>query len=112
MWGSAWHSDYPDGENFMQLYYGPNTHQSNHACYRSAAFDELYEQIKSMPNSPERDRLFDLMTRQLEVDGVQRLGVTRYRNVLVSPRIKGYRYHPIMTAVFQYLDIDPDARPN
>jgi ABC-type transport system substrate-binding protein len=112
MWGSAWHSDYPDGENFMQLYYGPNTHQSNHACYRSAAFDKLYEQIKSIPNSPERDRLFDLMTRQLEVDGVQRLGVTRYRNVLVSPRIKGYRYHPIMTAVFQYLDIDPDARPN
>jgi ABC-type transport system substrate-binding protein len=37
MWGSAWHSDYPDGENFMQLFYGPNTHQSNHACYRSAA---------------------------------------------------------------------------
>jgi hypothetical protein len=32
--------------------------------------------------------------------------------VLLSPRIKGYRYHPIMTAVYQYLDIDPDARPN
>lgn len=112
MWGSAWHSDYPDGENFMQLFYGPNTHQSNHACYRSPAFDKLYDQIKSTPNSPERDRMFDLMTRQLEVDGVMHLGVTRYRNVLVSPRIKGYRYHPIMTAVFEYLDIDPDARPN
>jgi ABC-type transport system substrate-binding protein len=112
MWGSAWHSDYPDGENFMQLFYGPNTHQSNHACYRSPAFDKLYEQIKSIPSSPERDRMFDLMTRQLEVDGVMHLGVTRYRNVLVSPRIKGYRYHPITTAVFQYLDIDLDARPN
>jgi ABC-type transport system substrate-binding protein len=112
MWGSAWHSDYPDGENFMQLFYGPNTHQSNHACYRSPAFDKLYDQIKSTPNSPERDRMFDLMTRQLEVDGVMHLGVTRYRNVLVSPRIKGYRYHPIMTAVFEYLDIDSDARPN
>ena len=112
MWGSAWHSDYPDGENFMQLFYGPNTHQSNHACYRSPAFDKLYDQIRSIPESPERDRMFDLMTRQLEVDGVMRLGVTRYRNVLVSPKIKGYRYHPITTAVFQYLDIDPDARPN
>jgi ABC-type transport system substrate-binding protein len=112
MWGSAWHSDYPDGENFMQLFYGPNTHQSNHACYRSPAFDKLYERIKSIPESPERDRMFDLMTRQLEVDGVMHLGVTRYRNVLLSPRIKGYRYHPIMTAVFQYLDVDPDARPN
>jgi oligopeptide transport system substrate-binding protein len=112
MWGSAWHSDYPDGENFMQLYYGPNTHQSNHACYRSPVFDKLYDQIKNTQASPGRDRMFDLMTRQLEVDGVQRLGVTRYRNVLVSPRIKGYRYHPIMTAVYQYLDIDLNARPN
>jgi ABC-type transport system substrate-binding protein len=112
MWGSAWHSDYPDGENFMQLFYGPNTHQSNHACYRSPAFDKLYDRIKSIPSSPERDRMFDLMTRQLEVDGVMRLGVTRYRNVLVWPRIKGYRYHPITTSVFEYLDIDPDARPN
>lgn len=112
MWGSAWHSDYPDGENFMQLFYGPNAHQSNNACYRSAAFDKLYDRIRTMPNSPERERMFDLMTRQLEVDGVMRLGVTRYRNVLVSPRVKGYRYHPITTAVFQYLDVEPNARPN
>ena len=51
MWGSAWHSDYPDGENFMQLYYGPNTHQSNHACYRSPVFDKLYDQIKDVADS-------------------------------------------------------------
>ena len=24
MWGSSWGADYPDGENFMQLFYGPN----------------------------------------------------------------------------------------
>jgi ABC-type transport system substrate-binding protein len=110
MWGSALHADYPDGENFMQLFYGPNIHQSNHACYESAAYDAMYDRIRNMPDSPERNRLFLLMNRQMEVDSVIKLGVSRYRNVLVYPQVKGYRYHPIVTAVWPYLDIDPAAR--
>ena len=109
MWGSSWGADYPDGENFMQLFYGPNTHQSNHACYQSAAFDRLYDQMKAMPESPERDRLFDKLSRQLEVDGVLKMGVSRYRNVLVYPQVQGYRYHPMLNAAWEYLDIDPAA---
>lgn len=110
MWGSAWISDYPDGENFMQLLYGPNIHQSNHACYESAAFDAMYLRMKNMPNSPERDRLFLLMSRQMEVDGVWKMGVSRYRNVLVYPQVKGYRYHPILVNAWEYMDLDPSAR--
>jgi ABC-type oligopeptide transport system substrate-binding subunit len=110
MWGSAWGADYPDGENFMQLFYGPNTHESNHACYESAAFDRMYQQMKAMPESPERDRLFDKLSRQLEVDGVMKMGVSRYRNVLVYPRVQGYRYHPMLNAAWEYLDLDLKAR--
>ena len=110
MWGSAWHADYPDGENFMQLLYGPNTHQSNHACYESKAFDAMYDKIRNMPNSPERDLIFREMARQVEVDGVWKMGVSRYRNVLVYPQVRGYRYHPIMTAIWRYIDIDNTKR--
>lgn len=110
MWGSSWGADYPDGENFMQLFYGPNTHQSNHACYESKAFDAMYDQIHVMPDSPERNRLFLMMNRQLEVDGVLKMGVSRYRNVLVHPQVQGYRYHPMLTAAWEYVDIDPSAR--
>jgi ABC-type transport system substrate-binding protein len=110
MWGSSWGADYPDGENFMQLFYGPNTHQSNHACYESKAFDAMYEQIRAMPDSAERNHLFLKMSRQLEVDGVLKMGVTRYRNVLVHPQVVGYRYHPTLTAAWEYVDIDPSAR--
>ena len=84
-------------------------HQSNHACYESAAFDRLYDQMKAMPESPERDRLFDKLSRQLEVDGVLKMGVSRYRNVLVYPQVQGYRYHPMLNAAWEYLDIDPAA---
>jgi ABC-type transport system substrate-binding protein len=110
MWGSAWHADYPDGENFMQLFYGPNTHQSNHACYRSAAFDKYYDQMRVMPRSPERDRLFLLMSRQMEVDGVMKLGSARFRNVLIYPQVKGLRWHPIVNGIYELLDIDNSAR--
>jgi ABC-type transport system substrate-binding protein len=110
MWGAAWGADYPDGEDFMQLLYGPNTHESNNACYQSSAFDKFYQQAQRIPDSPERTRLYEMMSRQMEVDSVWRMGVARYRNVLVQPWVEGYRYHPIVTAVYQYLDINPARR--
>ena len=110
MWGSAWIADYPDGENFMQLSYGPNIHQSNHSCYESAAFDAMYVKMKNMPDSPERNRLFLLMSRQMEVDGAWKMGVSRYRNVLVYPQVKGYRYHPILINAWEYMDLDLSLR--
>jgi ABC-type transport system substrate-binding protein len=110
MWGAAWIADYPDGENFMQLLYGPNIHQSNHSCYDSAAFDALYVKMKNMPDSAERNRLFLVMSRQMEVDGAWKMGVSRYRNVLVYPQVKGYRYHPILVSAWEYMDLDPGLR--
>ena len=49
MWQAAWTADYPDGENFMQLLYGPNTGQSNNGCYESKAFDAFYEKMLALP---------------------------------------------------------------
>jgi hypothetical protein len=51
-----------------------------------------------------------MMSRQMEVDSVWRMGVARIRNVLVQPWVEGYRYHPIMPAVYQYMDINPARR--
>ena len=107
MWGQAWIADYPDGDNFVQNFYGPNIGQSNNGCYESKAFDGFYERARTLPDSPERDRLFLLMSRQLEVDGAQSLHVSRLRNELIRPWIKGYKTHPILQADFQYLDVDP-----
>ena len=65
----------------MQLLYGPNTGQSNNGCYESKAFDAFYEKSRVLPpDSPERNRLFLDMTRQMEVDGAWSLHVSRERN--------------------------------
>ncbi|MEO8753043.1 MAG: ABC transporter substrate-binding protein [Casimicrobiaceae bacterium] len=104
---AAWIADYPDGDNFMQLFYGPNSYQSNNACVTIPEYDALYRKTVRMPPGPERDKLFQEMTRILEAYAPHRLTVSRYRNQLVQPRVEGYRKHPILPSAWQYLDVAP-----
>ena len=103
---SAWIADYPDGDNFMQLLYGPNTGQSNNACYRSGEFDRRYEKSRQLPDGPERNRLYREMTRVMEMDTVWMLGDSRYRNVLLQPRVVGYKKHPVLNTEWLYIDLE------
>jgi ABC-type transport system substrate-binding protein len=106
IWGAAWFADYPDGENFMQLLYGPNTGQSNNGCYESKAFDALFEQARKLPDSPQRRHLYAEMSRQMEVDGAWLLGVSPLRKQLVRPWVEGYKWHPVLRANWAYIDLD------
>ena len=108
MWGAAWTADYPDGENFMQLLYGPNTGQSNNGCYESKSFDALYEKARAMPpDAPGRNLLFLEMTRQMQVDGAWAMHVSRERNQMIRPWVLGYKKHPILHAEWLYMDLEP-----
>jgi ABC-type transport system substrate-binding protein len=107
MWQASWTADYPDGDNFMQLLYGPNTGESNNGCYESKAYDGLYEKSLTLPpTSVERNRLFIDMSRQIEVDGAWNLHSSPIRNQLIRPWVKGYKKHPILQAEFVYMDVD------
>ncbi len=106
MWNSAWHADYPDGENFLQLLYGPNSEQSNNGCYDSPVFNRLYEMALRLPPSPERNRLYEMMTRQVEIDGAWRFGVSRIRTTLLHPNVVGYRKHPVIHAEWKFIDLE------
>ncbi|HVE48941.1 MAG TPA: ABC transporter substrate-binding protein [Casimicrobiaceae bacterium] len=107
---ASWIADYPDGDNFMQLLYGPNTFQSNNACARIPEYDKLYAQSVRMPPGPARDKVYQDMTRIIEGYAPWRLTISRYRNQLVQPRVQGYRKHPILHSHWQYLDVG--AAPN
>lgn len=106
MWTYGWIADYPDGDNFMQLLYGSNVNQSNIACYSSPSYDALYKESQLLSDSPERNRLFERMSRQFEADTPWRLGVARYRNMLAQPRVIGYKAHPVLLGEWIYADID------
>ncbi|GAA4013297.1 ABC transporter substrate-binding protein [Actimicrobium antarcticum] len=106
MWGGAWSVDYPDGENFMQLLYGPNAHQGNNGCYESPAYDALYRKAISLPPGPERTGLYAQMNRQMEADTAWVLQVLRIRNWVSRPWVQGFKKHPLIHAGWEYLDVD------
>jgi oligopeptide transport system substrate-binding protein len=107
---AAWIADYPDGDDFMQLFYGPNSHQNNSACFQLAEWDRIYEKTRAMPDSPERNRLYRQLWRMVEVNGVTKMHDTRVRNMLVQPQVVGYKKHPILLAEWMYFDLDESRR--
>jgi ABC-type transport system substrate-binding protein len=101
-----WIADYPDGDNFMQLFYGPNSRQNNPGCYQDPVYDKWYVQSQQMPAGPERDALYHKMARRVEANGGALMGYAPYRNMLAQPSVLGYKKHPILLQEWQYIDID------
>jgi ABC-type transport system substrate-binding protein len=75
---SSWTMDYPDGENLMQLYYGPNAAPgSNSASYNDPDYNRLYEISATMNESPERTSIYREMNQMLMDDCVGITGISR-----------------------------------
>jgi ABC-type transport system substrate-binding protein len=88
----GWGLDYPDAENTLQLFYGPNgSPGSNDANYRNPAYDALYEQSSVMLPSAERTALYRRMNQMVIDDCVAMTGISRtrvylwHRNVIAVP---------------------------
>lgn len=103
--GAAWSADFPDGENFVQLLYGPNTGGVNYACYQSARYDRLYEQSRNLEDGPERNRLYDAMNKIVMADTPWAFSDIRFRNTLIQPWVRGAKLHPNYNYIWRFLDV-------
>ncbi|BCN93330.1 ABC transporter substrate-binding protein [Thiomicrorhabdus immobilis] len=71
-WG--WNADYPDPENFLFLLYGGNATINtkgsgvNSANYDNKRFNQLFKQMKTMPNGPERLAIIQKMVKLVQQD--------------------------------------------
>jgi oligopeptide transport system substrate-binding protein len=108
----GWNADYPDAENFMQLLYGPNVGQENHARFSLPEFDKLYDAARKLPDSPERTQLFDRMTDLAIAYGPWRLMEHRIEDHLLQPWVRNYKPHPVRAVIWRYVDVDPTQRVN
>ncbi|MFW5960551.1 MAG: ABC transporter substrate-binding protein [Chitinivibrionales bacterium] len=69
MYTMGWHADYPDAENFLQLFYSGNIKRgTNNANYSNPVFDSLYEKARIMRDCPERTNLYAKMTNIISRD--------------------------------------------
>ena len=79
------------GENFTQLLYGANIGRGNQSCYKSAAYDGLYQQaMKLAPD--QRTPFYEKMSRQVEADNPWILQDTRIRNWVFNLRCKDLKH--------------------
>lgn len=111
MFGFAWGSDYPDAENNLALFYGPNESPgSNHYNYKSPAYDRMYEEILTMPPSPERTKKYEAMRDMLIEDApfIGSMGRTRF--YLIAPWITNCRPTERTWSWLKYLDVDESKR--
>ena len=109
-WDLAWGADYPDGENFYQLLYGPNCGSSNDGCFQLPEFDALYERAGALPPGPERVAIYQKMERLIAAYAPFKLQVHRKYNYMLQPWVLGWRKHPMTQEFYEYADIDLDRR--
>jgi ABC-type transport system substrate-binding protein len=75
---TAWTMDYPDAENTMQLFFGPNAAPgSNIANYNNAEFNRLYRASSTMQPSERRTGMFREMNQLLIDDCATISGISR-----------------------------------
>jgi len=106
----GWNADYPDGENFMQLLYGPNAGQENAARFKLPEFDRLYEETRNLPDSPERLAKFRRMTELVIAYAPWRLTHHLEEKDLVQPWVENYLKHSFQASSWIYADIDAKKR--
>lgn len=106
MFSFAWGSDYPDAENNLSTFYGPNgSPGNNHYNYKNAEYDKLYEQIAAMQPSEERNAIINQMIGILLEDCPYAGSLARIRNYVIQPRMKYFKPVETFENWYKYVDV-------
>ena len=107
----GWIVDYPDAENFFQLFYSKNASPGpNHTNYRNSEFDRLYEKIRPMTDSPERTALYEKMAHLLVEEAPWIYCYQQKDFALKHCWVKNYISHDFPYGMGKYRRIDVKQR--
>ena len=107
----GWVADYPDAENFLQLFYGPNGSPGpNHSNYRNPEFDALYEEARVMHDSPERTALYRAMAEIVMEDCPWIFDAQPLSYSLTHSWVRNFKAHDFPYGMIKHYYIDNDIR--
>jgi oligopeptide transport system substrate-binding protein len=111
MTGSGWLADYPDPENFLMLLYGPNAPPNpNASAFSNPEYDKLYEQMKTMEDTPEKKAIIKRMVEIVVEQCPWIFTIHTPSYVLRHSWSKNGKNHSISGNYAKYGSIDPDMR--
>ncbi|MCA9279691.1 MAG: hypothetical protein H6815_09940 [Phycisphaeraceae bacterium] len=109
--GFAWSSDYPDAENNLALFYGPNESPgSNHGNYKRPEYDAMYQNIITMPPSSERTEIYVTMRDMILEDAPYVGSMARERFYLINPWALNFKPTERYWSWFKFVDVDDSLR--
>jgi ABC-type transport system substrate-binding protein len=110
----GWNADYPDPENFLFLLHGPQSRARNQgenaSNYVNAEYDALFERMKNMPSSPERQRIIDRMVDIVRHDAPWIGGFHPVTYSLAHSWMKNGKPNNMAGNTLKYLRIDVEQR--
>ena len=111
-WG--WFADYPDPENFLFLLYGPNSkvkfNGENATNYLNPEFDQLFEQMKDLEDTPEREAKIGQMIKIMQDDLPMMYGWSDEFAGAYHQWVFNGKPSNIIPDNLSYLRIDPELR--
>jgi ABC-type transport system substrate-binding protein len=110
MWSLGNISSTTEAFGFFDLLYGPRAGVTNLARFNLPEFNQLYDQARQLPDSPQRTRLFERMSGLVTAYAPWKLDAYRYETVLIYPWVLGYKYSAFDQYPWKYLDLDVARR--
>lgn len=110
MFESNWIADFPDGDNFYQLLYGPNAGRANYARFNLPEYNVRYERARLLGDGAERNKLYFELNQLLHAYNPWVPLTHVLSGDLRHPWLKNYKRHPVEFTTWRYLDVDVAQR--
>lgn len=107
----AWGADYPDAQNFLQLFYSKNVSPGpNDTFFSNAEFDKLYEDSLKLPPGTERTALYVKMRDIVVEEAPWIFSAHRVGYFVKHGWLKNFKYNYIALDRYKYLRVDAAKR--
>jgi oligopeptide transport system substrate-binding protein len=116
VYGLGWIADYPDPENFLQLFYGPSRSPGpNNANYQNPEYDRLFDEMSALSDiDPEESKRKYEVCREMEKmvtgDCPWIFGLYYYSYTLCHKWHRNYKPHAFAYNAMKYESVDPELR--
>jgi ABC-type oligopeptide transport system substrate-binding subunit len=107
----SWFADYPDPQNFFQLFYSKNVSPGpNDTAFASSEFDKLYEESLTYPSGEKRTEIYKKLRDIVNEESPWIYAAHTINYTLYHSWLNNYKPNEVSLDFIQYLEIDSKLR--